>query len=312
MASLSQRGGKAGGDTVKRAKLGKGRVVACVLLMILMTLLGCVGLVLSGLRTILLKDAPYVAVERAVVPAYAAEEKAHLESLSEQYGFSAETVSNMISEDTFYAYGQKVRDWVHALIEEEEPSLDMPMFYLEGMENAIRSDEGFLASVPSYQQRSVAQNAIVGALERACQERIFPLRSQLLALARHWMDMYGDMHLLTQILRNSFWVIPLEAMLACMILFSMRSDMMQALGYIGSALASVGLTELMGITILFRMHLPQRVAVINEAYAQTVQHYLQQLTMPYVWQGLSFIALGYLMLFFLLRRAYRYRRASAL
>ena len=276
-------------------RISTPKFLTVLILTFLLTLTGVLGS-LAGLGSRLWNDAVYIRTENAFRESQLQKVHDVVDSLAATYHFEAQPIHDMVSPESFSEYGMRVRDWVRALVSEEEPDLDMPMYFLPDIETVIRHDPGFLENVPSSQQRSVAQNDVEGVIESTAQQQIVPLRSQLIALGRQMAVERIRLSMIPELLGKAWYLIPAALVLCLLILLCVRHALRYALAFFGSALAACGIMNLLGAVLVWLLRLPQLVTAVNTDFAAVFTYWLRILGLPFILGGACALLAGYVMI----------------
>ena len=190
-----------------------------------------------------------VALDSRVTDMQMARITSRVEELAAQYSFSPESVLDVVTRDSVAAYSREVIAWWMGLLG-ENPRLEAPGYPTDDVEAAVRADELFRASVPAFQQRTVARDSVAYEVGRTVKGSVLPLRTELMALA---------MPTLMERVNLPLWAGRLERLpllcaaaalgLAVLVLVLMHARPDKAALYIGTALAGAALTVL-GVTAL--------------------------------------------------------------
>ncbi len=188
----------------------------------------------------------------------------HLEidALAEKWGFDAPSLKKLFSAGALRNYDLRVIHWMEGFLE-DEPDLDVPSFYVEGVEDLIRSDSGFLSRVPESDQRSVARNDIEAYLGGKVQSMLFPIRGQLLVAARREVLERVSLETLRGLLGR--WWIPFASSALCVLLLFLANlgHFRYFRGYLGSGMTVMGWALVLLCVLVYFLHLPHSFAMAN-------------------------------------------------
>ena len=107
---------------------------------------------------------------------------AELEAQAAQYGFSAESAGELLTDELLKQSSENARQWLSSLLTDNP--LPPPVFSLDGLEELLLADEGFRASVDSYERRTVARDIVSAAVDAKLSAAVLPLRAEAISALR--------------------------------------------------------------------------------------------------------------------------------
>ena len=139
---------------------------------------------------------------------------------------------------------------------------------------------------------------------------VFPMRSQLIALARNIAAEGISFAQILTILDFARYLLPAGLILMLMILALMHRDPLRVCGYYGASLASTGIVDLVCVFLIHTLHLSDKVKLVNTDYARVVSTFLRQLRSPFFWIGFLALLIGYAMIALLYHRFFKLQGAQ--
>lgn len=248
------------------------RAVALLLALLMTTLLTAAHALLQA--DALLHDRALhasVATDERVTALQRERIDARIDELAAVYGFAPKTLRDVITTDALHAYNLEVVDWWTGLLgDDAEP--EAPTWPTAELTKAVRSDEGFQATVPSDMRTTVARDDIAYGIASTVERIVLPVRTSLTNVGLPMVYERVDVARLAALLPLAGWLLlgAAAVLLPVMLLLLHRRPTL-ALEYTGAALIAAALVTALLMAVVALADVPGQAGAVSAVLGLQLQ-----------------------------------------